>query len=63
MSRDLQEDIDIGLSRSTDGGQTWSLRVIMDTGTYGGLPQARTVAAIREIIADHETGDIFCFAV
>ena len=23
MGRDLQEDIDIGLSRSTDGGQTW----------------------------------------
>jgi len=30
-SRDLQEDIDIGLSRSTDGGRTWEpVRVIMD---------------------------------
>ncbi|MFM2004137.1 MAG: hypothetical protein RI963_3563, partial [Planctomycetota bacterium] len=35
--RDLQEDIDIGLSRSIDGGQTWEEpRVIMDMGTFGG---------------------------
>jgi len=43
--RDLQEDIDIGLSRSTDGGRTWeSSRVIMDMGTYGGLPQEQEPA-------------------
>ena len=41
MSRDLQEDIDIGLSRSTDCGQTWEpVKVIMDMGEYGSLPQA-----------------------
>jgi len=36
-SKDLQEDIDIGMSRSTDGGQTWeAMKVIMDMGEYGG---------------------------
>jgi sialidase-1 len=39
-SKDLQEDIDIGMSRSTDGGQTWEpMKVIMDMGEWGGLPQ------------------------
>ena len=43
MGRDLQEDIDIGLSRSTDGGQSWQPpRVIM-----AGCPRNKTVAAIR----------------
>lgn len=32
-SKDLQEDIDIGMSRSTDGGRTWEpMKVIMDMG-------------------------------
>jgi len=62
--RDLQEDIDIGLSRSTDGGQTWeATRVIMDMGEYGGLPQAQNGCSDPGIIVDHRTGDIFCFAV
>jgi len=39
-SKDLQEDIDIGMSRSTDGGQTWEpMRVILDMGEYGGKSQ------------------------
>lgn len=63
-SRDLQEDIDIGLSRSTDGGQTWeSPRVIMDMGEYGGLPQEQNGVSDPGIIVDRKTGDIFCFAV
>lgn len=62
--RDLQEDIDIGLSRSTDGGQTWEpVRVIMDMGEYGGLPQAQNGCSDPGIIVDRQTGDIFCFAV
>ncbi len=36
-SKDLQEDIDIGMSRSTDGGITWEpMKVIMDMGEWGG---------------------------
>jgi len=62
--RDLQEDIDIGLLRSTDGGQTWGAQqVIMDMGTYGGLPQEVNGCSDPGIIVDPETGEIFCFAV
>jgi sialidase-1 len=64
MSRDLQEDIDIGLSRSTDGGRSWEpVRVIMDMGEYGGLPQEQNGCSDPGIIVDRQTGDVFCFAV
>ena len=64
MSRDLQEDIDIGLSRSTDGGRTWeSPRVVMDMGEYGGLPQEQNGCSDPGIIVDRKTGEIFVFAV
>ena len=64
MGRDLQEDIDIGLSRSTDGGQTWEpVRVIMDMGEYGGLPQEQNGCSDPGIIVDQQTGDVFCFAL
>jgi sialidase-1 len=64
MSRDLQEDIDIGLSRSVDGGQTWeSPQVIMDMGEYGELPQEQNGCSDPGIIVDQVTGDIYCFAV
>ena len=62
--RDLQEDIDIGLSRSMDGGRTWEEpRVIMDMGTYGGLPQEQNGCSDPGIIVDQQTGEIFCFAL
>lgn len=39
-SRDLQGDIAIGMSRSTDGGQHWEpMEVIMDRAGWGGLPR------------------------
>ena len=64
MRRDLQEDIDIGLSRSTDGGQTWEpVRVIMDMGEYGGLPQEQNGCSDPGIVVDRNTGEIFCAAV
>ena len=63
-SRDLQEDIDIGLLRSVDGGQTWEpQRIIMDQGTYGGKPQELNGVSDPGIIVDPATGEIFCFAV
>ncbi len=62
--RDLQEDIDIGLLRSTDGGRTWGAQqVIMDMGTYGGMPQELNGCSDPGIIVDPATGQIFCFAV
>jgi sialidase-1 len=63
-SRDLQGDIDVGLSRSLDGGRTWEpLRVIMDMGEWGGLPQAQNGIGDPGLVVDQQTGDIFCFAV
>ena len=62
--RDLQEDIDIGLSRSTDGGRTWEpMRVIMDMGEFDGLPQERNGCSDPGIVVDQQTGEIFCAAV
>ena len=61
---DLQDDIDIGLSRSTNGGKTWEpSRVIMDMGEYGGLPQEQNGVSDAGIIVDRQTGEIFVFAV
>ena len=63
-SRDLQEDIDVGLSRSTDGGRTWEPpRVIMDMGEYDELPQEQNGVGDPGIIVDQKTGEIFTFAV
>ncbi len=62
--RDLQEDIDVGLSRSTDGGQNWEpVRVIMDMGEYGGLGPEQNGVGDPGIVVDQNTGEIFCAAV
>ena len=62
--RDLQEDIDIGLSRSSDGGRSWEpVRAIMDMGRYGGLPQSQNGVSDPGIVVDPVTGEIFCAAV
>merc|ERR1712093_465429 len=38
--RDLQGDIDIGISRSTDGGRSWEpMQIALTMGEYGGLPR------------------------
>ena len=63
-SKDLQEDIDIGLLRSTDGGQTWGAqKVIMDMDTFRGMPQEVNGCSDPGIIVDPATGEIFVFAV
>ncbi|MEC8240552.1 MAG: sialidase family protein, partial [Planctomycetota bacterium] len=62
--RDLQGHMDIGLSRSTDGGKTWEPpRPIMDMGTYGGLPEDQNGCSDPNILVDKETGDIWVCAV
>jgi sialidase-1 len=63
-SKDLQEDIDIGMSRSTDGGRTWEpMKVIMDMGEYGGLPQNLNGIGDPSILYDHTTGTIWVAAL
>jgi sialidase-1 len=63
-SKDLQEDIDIGMSRSTDGGETWEpMKVIMDMGTWGGLPQQQNGIGDPCILYDTRNNVIWVAAV
>ena len=58
---DLPGDIDVGMSRSTDGGQTWEpMKIIMDMGddpkwSYDGIGDP-------SILTDRVTGDIWVAA-
>jgi len=63
-SKDLQEDIDIGMSRSTDGGQTWEpMKVIIDMGEYGGLPEQLNGAGDPCVLYDRINGTIWVAAL
>ncbi len=63
-SKDLQEDIDIGMSRSTDGGQTWEpMKVIMDMGEWGGRPQKLNGIGDPCILFDHKTNTLWVAAL
>lgn len=60
---DLQGDIDVGISRSTDGGLTWGPMITaMDMGESGGLPQDVNGIGDPCIVVDEVTGDILLFA-
>lgn len=62
-SADLQEYIDIGLSRSTDGGQTWeSMRIVMQFDEFNGLPKAQNGVGDPAILVDKNTGTIWVVA-
>ena len=58
--RDLQGNIDIGLSRSTDGGNTWlPMQIAINMGTWGGLPEKFNGVSDANILVDKNTGVIF----
>lgn len=58
--RDLQGNIDIGLSRSTDKGLNWQpMQIVMDMGTWGNLPQKFNGVSDANILVDRKTGNIF----
>lgn len=60
---DLQGDIDVGISRSRDGGLTWGPMITaMDMGEYGGLPQDVNGIGDPCIVVDEVSGDILLFA-
>ena len=62
--RDLQGHMDIGLSRSTDGGKTWEApRPIMDMGSFGGLGEDQNGCSDPNILVDRQTGEIFVAAL
>jgi sialidase-1 len=63
-SKDLQEDIDIGMSRSTNSGQSWEpMKVIMDMGEYGGRSQRLNGIGDPCVLYDHLTHTIWVAAL
>ncbi len=62
--RDLQGHMDIGLSRSTDGGRSWEEpRPIMDMGKFGGLGEDQNGCSDPNILVNRNTGEIIVSAV
>lgn len=62
-SADLQEYVDVGLSRSTDKGQTWEkMRLPLSFGEYGGMPKAQNGVGDPAILVDKKTGTIWTIA-
>jgi Neuraminidase (sialidase) len=63
-STDLQGYITIGLSRSTDKGQTWEpMKTIIDMGEDGGLPRAQNGIGDPAILVDETNNNIWVVAV
>ena len=63
-SKDLQEDIDIGMSRSTDGGQTWEpMKIIMDMGEWGGRSQRLNGIGDPCVLYDNTTNTLWVAAL
>lgn len=61
---DLQEDVQVGLSRSTDGGQTWEpMRKIMDMTSYGSLPHSQNGVGDPSILVDPLRGRVWVMAL
>ena len=62
-SADLQEYVEIGLSRSTDGGQTWEkMRIPMSFGEHEGLPKAQNGVGDPAILVDTKTNTVWIVA-
>lgn len=62
-SVDLQEHIDVGLSRSIDGGKTWEkMRLPLSFGETGGLPAAQNGVGDPSILVDMRTNTIWIVA-
>ena len=58
--RDLQGHIDIGVSRSTDGGNTWEpMRIALDMGKWGGLAEKFNGVSDACILVDRNSNDIY----
>ena len=62
-SVDLQEHVNIGLSRSTDGGKTWEkMRLPLAFGETGGLPSAQNGVGDPSILVDTKTNTVWVVA-
>lgn len=61
---DLQEDVDVGISRSLDNGQTWlPMQKVIDQGEWGNKPQKENGVGDPAILVDPETGRIWITAL
>lgn len=61
---DLQEDIDVGISRSADKGQTWlPMQRAIDMGRWGGLSEKENGAGDPAVLSDPQTGRIWIAAL
>ncbi|CAK0796618.1 unnamed protein product [Prorocentrum cordatum] len=61
-NRDLQGDIDIGISRSVDGGRSWEpMRIALTMGEWGGLGKRYNGVSDACLVADDMTGRVFVF--
>lgn len=59
-ARDLQGHMDIGLHRSTDGGNTWNpIQIAMDMGTWGGLPEKFNGVSDACLLVDENSDAIY----
>ena len=58
--KDLQEDINIGMSRSTDGGHTWEpMKEIVDMGRWGNLPEELNGVGDAAVLVDEQKNTIW----
>ncbi|MCB9208470.1 MAG: exo-alpha-sialidase [Ignavibacteriales bacterium] len=59
-SRDLQGDIDIGISRSTDNGETWEpMRIALNMKNWGNLPEKFNGVSDASLIVDKNNNNVF----
>lgn len=62
-SVDLQEHVDVGLSRSTNSGKTWEkMRLPLTFGEYDGLPAAQNGVGDPSILVDTKTNTVWVVA-
>lgn len=62
-SVDLQEHVDVGVSRSTDGGETWEkMRLPLSFGETEGLPLSQNGVGDPSILVDTKTNTIWVVA-
>ena len=58
--KDLQEDINVGMSRSIDGGQTWEpMKEVIDMGEWGGKHNRLNGVGDAAVLVDEQTNTIW----
>lgn len=63
-NKDIQGNIDVGLSRSNDGGNTWEpMRIVLDMKEWGGLPQKYNGVGDANILVDETNNNIYVFGL